>query len=243
MAELLCKAFKRNCPKCSKELCYSRKDHYINATKKNVNCRSCSKIGRLLSAEHKVKLSESRRGKKRGPHSIKTIEKIRLARQMQPEPMLGKAHSIETRRKLSIANKGKLPSIEARKKMSKSQLGKRHSAETLLKMRLSHLSRIERNFGQVMPNYNPEACKLIEEYGKEHGFNFQHAENGGEFYIKELGYWVDGYDKEKNIVIEFYEPWHTKQQERDLIRQQEITSHLGCEFIVLHKQSPMQERN
>jgi len=34
--------------------------------------------------------------------------------------------------------------------------------------------------------------------------------NGGEHFIPELGYWVDGYDKNKNIVIEYYETRHHK---------------------------------
>jgi hypothetical protein len=61
--------------------------------------------------------------------------------------------------------------------------------------------------------------------------DLQHAENGGEFHIKELGYWVDGYSKEKNIVLEYYEPFHQNQVERDKRRKQEIIEHLRCQFI------------
>jgi len=91
--------------------------------------------------------------------------------------------------------------------------------------------------GQTIPNYNPEGCKLIEEYGKEHDYNFQHAENGGEYHIKELGYWVDGYDKERNTVIEIDEKAHFDKNgnlsEKDILRQKEITDFLGCKFIRL----------
>jgi hypothetical protein len=85
--------------------------------------------------------------------------------------------------------------------------------------------------------YNPKACDAIDEYGKLHGYNFQHAMNGGEFYIKELGYSVDGYDKEKNIVIEYYEKYHTrpKQIKKDLERQKLITEFLKCQFIILNE--------
>ena len=98
-------------------------------------------------------------------------------------------------------------------------------------MRLAAIARMERNMGQVRPNYNPEACRLIEEYGKKHGYNFQHAENGGEFHIKELGYFVDGYDVEQNVVIEYDEPHHARQKEKDTQRQQEIIELLKCKFI------------
>ncbi len=114
--------------------------------------------------------------------------------------------------------------------------GKNHSNESKKKQRKSAIKRIERNSEhQVKPNYNPQACKVIEEYGEKHGYNFQHAENGGEYHIKELGYWVDGYDEEKNAVIEVDEAYHYKQngelREKDKRRQREIEEHLGCEFI------------
>jgi len=105
-------------------------------------------------------------------------------------------------------------------------------------MRLSAIKRISKqkfNGGQVYPRYNIEACKHIDEYGKQHGYNFQHAENGGEFYIKELGYWVDGYDKKKNVVIEYDEPHHFNEngqlKKEDIERQILIENHLGCKFI------------
>ena len=111
--------------------------------------------------------------------------------------------------------------------------GKHHSSETIKKLRLLAIQDIERK-GPARPNYNPTACRLIEEYGKQHGYNFQHAENGGEYHIKELGYWVDGYDKEKNVVIEVYEPAHKFTIERDKQRQDEIEKHLSCKFGILY---------
>jgi len=97
--------------------------------------------------------------------------------------------------------------------------------------------RVLKTTPETYPNYNPEACKLIDEYGKENNYNFQHAENGGEFHVSGLGYWVDGYDKEKNVVIEIDESFHFDNdgnlKERDIIRQKEIIKHLKCEFIRL----------
>ena len=45
---------------------------------------------------------------------------------------------------------------------------------------------------------------------------------------KELGYWVDGYDKLKNVVIEFDEKYNNKPQN-------EIIKHLKCDFIRLNE--------
>jgi transposase len=114
--------------------------------------------------------------------------------------------------------------------------GKSHTRETKNQMRKSAIKRLKRQKGQIKPNYNPKACKLIEEYGDKHGYDFQHAENGGEYHIKNLGYWVDGYDEEQNIVIEVDEPHHFKSgelRERDKRRQREIEEHLNCKFIRL----------
>jgi hypothetical protein len=110
------------------------------------------------------------------------------------------------------------------------------SKETKRKLRISHIKRIELahfNGNQVTPFYNRKSIPIIEKYGVEHGYSFQHAENGGEYYIKELGYWVDGYDKDKNVVLEFDEKYHTKQQDKDNKRQNEIIEYLKCGFIRL----------
>lgn len=107
------------------------------------------------------------------------------------------------------------------------------SEETRRKMRLSYIKYHESKYGQLFPNYNKTACKIIDDYGNKNGYNFQHAENGGEYYIQELGYWLDGYDKEKNIVVEFYEKAHDYKKEKDSIREKEITDFLKCKFIIL----------
>lgn len=112
------------------------------------------------------------------------------------------------------------------------------SKETSKKLRLLHIKRVELahfNGNQVTPFYNKKSISIIEKYGIDNGYCFQHAENGGEFHIKELGYWVDGYDKNKNVVLEFDEKHHTKQIEKDNKRQNEIIDYLKCGFIRLNE--------
>ena len=84
---------------------------------------------------------------------------------------------------------------------------------------------------RVHPNFNPTACQRIDVYGKLHGYQFQHALNGGEVQIG--NYWVDGYDRRNNVVIEFYERYHRtkKQKSLDAHRKQEIIERLNCKFI------------
>lgn len=108
--------------------------------------------------------------------------------------------------------------------------------DTRLKLRLKQIEYIKDSIfkgGQIYPNYNKSAIKLIEEYGYRNDYNFQHAENGGEYYIEELGYWVDGYDKFKNVVLEFDEKHHKYLIIKDEHRQNEIINHLKCKFIRL----------
>jgi len=54
--------------------------------------------------------------------------------------------------------------------------------------RMWGIKRSEANGGKWHPSFNKSACKIIDEYGKNHDYNFQHALNGGEYHIEELGY-------------------------------------------------------
>jgi len=99
------------------------------------------------------------------------------------------------------------------------------------KVRQSMIARIESGEGQTAPNYNPNACKIIDWYNMYYDFNFQHAKNGGEYHVPGTRFWVDGYDKDKNVVIEYYEKWHIRQIKKDEQRKQEIIDFLECEFI------------
>jgi hypothetical protein len=112
--------------------------------------------------------------------------------------------------------------------------GRKHDKETIRKMRISTLEYIHDNKGQVCPRYNKNSIEIIEKFGKEKGYNFLHAENGGEYYIKELGYYLDAYDPHKNVVLEIDEKQHFDANgsllKKDIIRQKEIESFLNCEF-------------
>ncbi len=107
------------------------------------------------------------------------------------------------------------------------------------KQRLITIEKIKKqicNGGQITPAYNINSISILEEAAKNLGItDLRHAENGGEYHIKDLGYWVDGYSKEKNIVIEIDEQHHFNKdgslKEKDVIRQKEIEELLGCKFI------------
>ena len=55
------------------------------------------------------------------------------------------------------------------------------------------------------------------------------------FILKELGYWVDGYDIEKNTVIEFNEKHHKYREDKDNERRENIINFLKCDFITINE--------
>lgn len=118
--------------------------------------------------------------------------------------------------------------------------GKSHNEETKEKIRESTIKYLEKTKGSCKARYSIIACKYIDELNKKNNWNLQHAENGGE--VQLFGYFVDGYDKNLNIVFEFDEPSHYIDiennilKEKDIKRQNYIKSKLNCEFYRYNQQ-------
>lgn len=113
--------------------------------------------------------------------------------------------------------------------------GKHHTDIAKQHMREAACRYLQKNIIPAPCRYNKSSIKVLEQIAKEHGWNIQHAENGGEFYTG-IGYFVDAYDKKKNVVLEYDEPKHYEDvennilREKDLKRQKEIIEHLHCEY-------------
>jgi len=177
---------KRNCPRCNNEIEYKRRSYYLKAVRNNTVCRKCVNSIRTIPNDMGEKISKSNMGKPKFPNGrIFTNEHCENIRQSK----IGTVQSEESNKKRSNALKGRI-----------------FSDDTIKKMRLSAIKRIESQCGQIHPNYNPDACKIIDEYGKKHNFEFQHAENGGEVNIG--GYFPDGIDIQKKTIIEIDENHH-----------------------------------
>lgn len=188
--------------------------------------RNCPRCGKIITYSRTWTFN---RAETKQSSCVSCVQKERLPRTKEHCDSISKG---------KIGKRRKPFSTEWRNNIRKARLGQKLSESTKKKLRLLAIQRIQRQHGQIFPNYNPEACRLIEEYGRKHGYNFQHAENGGEFHIKDLGYWVDGYDEEQNTVIEYYESHHYKDgklKERDLMREIEIKEHLGCQLVRLEE--------
>lgn len=113
--------------------------------------------------------------------------------------------------------------------------GRKQSEEAKKKLRESTIAYLKLHKNFQGPRYSEKACKFIDELNSRFGFHLQHALNGGEFSIN--GYFVDGYDKELNLVFEYDEEAHYKDlkanllKDKDLRRQNNIIQKLHCRFI------------
>lgn len=137
--------------------------------------------------------------------------------------MWGKQHSTETKMKISH--------------LARTRKRTPHSEDTKRKMRISASERMQdRN---LKAGINPKACAEIDKFSKLEGYNVKHGLNGGEYYVKELGYFLDGYDREQNVVIEYDELHHQLPsiKEKDEKRQKEIIDFMRCKFIRLVEQT------
>jgi len=108
------------------------------------------------------------------------------------------------------------------------------SDKTVDKIRAKFVERLKETNRSFHPPYNKKACEYFNLMMEDSNFFIQHAENFGEFHVKELGYFVDGYDVENNIVYEWDEKWHFVNEEiikKDKLRQEKIENLLGCRFI------------
>lgn len=196
----------RKCPKCNNNVYHKNKKNCNQSNNKKNSCRKC-KDDSQLKGNYKKCLNCNKK-------FYVPLSQIKVD--------FGKFCSIKCSHKFN--NIGKY--IRTEKILSKqSKSGRKRRYREILE-----------KFGQIHPNFNPSACKFIEEFGNKNGYNFQHAQNNGEFYIKQLGYWVDGYDKNKNVIIEYNEPHHYKLNgelnQKDKKRITEIKNLLNCKFIV-----------
>ncbi len=154
---------------------------------------STAKKGKILSKEHRRKLSEALRGRKKLPFSEehrKNISKARRGRHLSDETrakisvaLQGRKRgplSEEHRRKISEAHKGKHHSEETKQKMSAAKsgdrnsfYGKRHSAETRAKISRANTGERHPMYGKH-PSDETRARLSAAKKGKRHPLYGKH---------------------------------------------------------------------
>jgi very-short-patch-repair endonuclease len=155
---------------------------------------SLRKVGKPFTQSHKNKISKSLT--------------------LHP-PMLGKHHSDEMKKKQSERNLGRKLSTETKKRLKNASILCWENP-TIRKKYYDALAKtkwinVRTDVGQL---------ELIEKWNRL-GFNFE-----PNFQLKtdDFLYYLDGYDKEKNVVLEYDGKYHSRQSQKkqDQIRQQNI---------------------
>ena len=188
-------------PVCSKLLIYKNnkdttKFNVSNSIFKNESCLSCSKIGKpTWSSLHRKEFSKIQCGKNHPMYGKHHTEEFKLK---QKNRMIGNIFSSITKKKLSESSKRAWNNPTIRKKY----------IDALEKTKWI---KVKTDKGQL---------ELIEKWNKL-GFNF---EPNYQVKTDQDLFYIDGYDKEKNVVLEYDEKYHLKpfQQKKDLIRQNKI---------------------
>ncbi len=197
---------------------YSNKYDLKYALKKDKLCKSCVFIGREILWCDKLSISKS--GDKNPQYGKRGKKSINYGRKLTKEH----------RQKIGYKNKGRIKSENEIKNLSKATKKSFENPERRKQNRISAIRRIEKAGGKFIPNYNPDACKIINWFNMFYDFKFQHAENGGEICVG--GYFPDGFDK--TVIIEIDEKHHYDSdgnlKQKDIERQQYLENK-GYEFI------------
>ena len=227
--------WKRNCPKCNKELIYKNKRRYKNAVKMDKKCQSCVQTGvvRKIKITYKKNCSDCN---VEIIYSCKSSYKIGIKRNSKCSNCSANSRVIkwgwnksnirlcpQCKSILNYSNVGHCTQAEKKKQVCRKCSNELRKQNILENLKGKH----------TWANYNPKSCEYFNNLNIKNKWNLQHALNGGE--VKILNYFVDAYDKEKNIVVEYDESYHyTKQgnlKQKDVLRQQRIMTHLGCKFF------------
>jgi len=237
--------WKRNCPICNVEIVVKDEKYYKKCVKLNSNCLNCG-IKKRYKSIQKKKLIE-----RFCPQCNKQLNKrqsniISLCKQCAAKKRYTENPNIKARLSSGLKDRKYASKNDPRPYSRECPKCKKTLYHTSISYVTTHKNSLCKpcaaknsvdKLGNVSiknPSYNKFGCSLIDEYGKVHGYNFQHALNGGE--CRFLGYYVDGYDKDKNVVIEYDEKYHFsfgKLRDKDIKRMNEIVEYLKCKFIRL----------
>ena len=241
--------YQKNCPSCDRLQSYATEKGLKVAIKKNRICKFCSnkeennpQYGKSPSEKTRELLKIANTGKIR---SEETKEKLRNNGLGEKNPMFGRKGELcpsyqrewsqDSRDKLSAHRKNLPLSTNHRNSISEGLKGKTHSEETRKKMRISRINHIIENNGGIKPSINKRGFHYFTNLESENNWDGFFGFKNKEYYIKELGYFLDYYEPNLNIAIEYDEPLHYNTdntlKERDIIRMNMIKSHLNCRFF------------
>ena len=210
------KKWNRICPQCHKKIWYfDRSSVYRKSTKIKL-CKQCKRDNKKLTYKRNCSKCD-------GEIIYSTRENLWRANR-------DKSLCRSCAKLGNPSRKGQKCSEIHKIRVGLSNKGKIISSTSKLKMREAAIRRMNRLGITQYRNYNPNACRYFDSISKEKGWNLQHAKNGGE--VQVCGYFLDAYDKDKNIVVEYDEVSHNRPsvKQKDILRQNEIIEFLRCDF-------------
>lgn len=249
--------YQRNCPKCNKSHIYSNKYTFNAAIKNNSYCNKCAEtikhnqkstyknINKNILYDYYINKQLSIQDiAKKINYTYKVIRKSLLYHNIplrKTNTICLHKRSEETKNKCRLSKLGEKnpnfgkPMLKHVYESLQKNRPKKASEETKHKQRISRLKWLEKVGGRNPHNgkfFNKIACDYLNALNEQNGWNLQHALNGGEAIV--YGYSVDGYDKYKNIVVEYDEFRHYDRNGnlklKDIERMNRIINHINCEF-------------
>jgi ssDNA-binding Zn-finger/Zn-ribbon topoisomerase 1 len=205
---IVMKKYERICPDCAALLTYKTYRNWWFGNKNNIKCRACCQKGKI--AHNKIETPE-------------TLERV-CSQCKIPISYKNRTVFLRAERNNSVCRSCNCKNYNKTRIWSEKSKAKVRNTKAQ--------NRLKKGTQKCFGNINPKACEFLNDLNSKNGWNLIHGGNGGEQLI--CGYWVDGYDKERNIIVEYDEPYHYpygKLREKDIIRQNRIISLTGCKFF------------
>jgi very-short-patch-repair endonuclease len=228
----------RNCPKCSKEIFYKRKGDLQQGIKNNTICKQCVADNRVIDLNPK-------QYKRNCPECKSEILYRSLKNKNRAEKLNKKCKKCCSPFKDNVNLKlsETLNKIYGPKRIIKqcktcdSKFSVTKWEENRIYCSFNCYINDDIKKGEFKPSFNKKACEFFDKLNESKRWNGMHGNNGGEKKIKK--YWVDYYEPNLNIVIEWDEKEHNypKNKEKDKIRQQEIINYLNCSFYRIEEKT------
>ena len=203
------KKWTRKCPKCNKEIYHTKKYNCIYSDRKKRTCTECKiKRSKKISDNftrkcpkcHKeLKYTNKYNGVRLEKQKVLCISCCQLGHiPVNKHPFTTLERPCPNCKKL-IYHKSRYTKSRGLRRNSLC-----HSCQNIIyRKRYVTMGRLVRKLKSVGSHFttmfNIRGCKYFDKLNKERDWNLQHAMNGGE--IKMIGYWLDAYDKQKNIIV------------------------------------------
>lgn len=184
----------------------------ILGKKPPVNYGNKFRVGKKLSEEHKKKIGDASRGKKRPPYSEEWKKKIGDTLRGRKNP----------RQSDFMKDRWAKMSNEERDRIRTTFKGFRHTKETKEKIRKATFEYAKRVCKILCPRIGRNEREILDKLERELGNKIIRQ-------YEVCGYFLDGFIPELKLAIEVDEK--PKDRERDIERQKIIADELNCNFI------------